>query len=197
MQVRRRAAGAVGAGACDRGGRVLQANAPTLGILRRGDGLLNRDGALDARLPADRTRLRRLLSRALPDLLGEAPSGGSMTVQRPSGRSRLGLHVIPVGDRAADFGGRRVAALVLVVDPARRARIDAQRVAVTLGLTASEGRMAALLAEGLRVREIAAAAGWSENYVRWLVEQTYRKLGVSGQVALVRQVLAADVLPRR
>ena len=41
------------------------------------------------------------------------------------------------------------------------------------------------------------AAGWRESYVRWLVEQTYRKLGVSGQVALVRQVLAADALPRR
>ena len=181
----------------DRGGRVLAANGPALEILRRGDGLLDRDGTLDARLPADRTRLRRLLGRALPDLFGEAPSGGSMTVQRPSGRSRLGLHVMPVGDRAADFGGRGVAALALAVDPARRPRIDAQRIAVTLGLTPSEGRMAALMAEGLKVSEIAAAQGWSENYVRWLVQQTYRKLDVSGQVALVRQVLAADALPRR
>ncbi len=85
---------------------------------------------------------------------------------------------------------------VLVVDPARRPRIDAQRVAKTLGLTPSEGRMSALMAEGLKVREIAAVTGWRETYVRWLIQQTYRKLGVSGQVALVRQVLAADVLPR-
>ena len=181
----------------DRGGRVLAANAPALEILRRGDGLLDRDGALDAWLPADRSRLRRLLGRALPGLWGEVPGGGSMTVQRPSGRSRLGLHVSPVGDGAADFGGRRVAALVLVVDPARRPRIDAQRVATTLGLTPSEGRMSALLAEGLKVREIAAATGWRENYVRWLIQQVYRKLDVSGQVALVRQVLAVDALPRR
>ena len=120
-----------------------------------------------------------------------------MTVQRPSGRSRLGLHVSPVGDSEADFGGRRVAALVLLVDPAQRPRIDAKRVAVTLGLTPSEGRMAALLAEGLRVREIAAAAGWRESYVRWMIQQVYRKLGASGQVDLVRQVLAADALPQR
>ena len=181
----------------DRGGRVLAANAPALEILRRGDGLLDRDGALDAVLPADRTRLQRLVGRALPDFLGEAPGGGSMTVQRPSGRSRLGLHVMPVGDRAADFGGRRVAVLVLMVDPARRPPINAARVAVTLGLTPSEGRMAALMAEGLKVSEIAVVQGWSENYVRWLVQQTYRKLDVSGQVALVRHVLAADALPRR
>ena len=120
-----------------------------------------------------------------------------MTVQRSSGRSRLALYVSPVGDRAADFGGRRVAALVLVVDPARRPRIDAHRVAVTLGLTASEGRAAALLAEGAKVREIAAATDWSEDYVRWLTKQAYRKLGASGQVDLVRQVLAVDALPRR
>ena len=147
-----------------------------------GDGLLDRDGALDASLPADRSRLRRLLRRALPHLWGEAPRGGSMTVQRPSGRSRLELHVSPVGAGAADFGGRRAAVLVLVVDPAHRPRIDAARVVTTLGLTPSEGRVAALLAEGLKVREIAATAGWSENYVRWLVQQVYRKLDVSGQV---------------
>ena len=181
----------------DRGGRVLEANGPALEVLRRGDGLLDRDGALDAWLPADRSRLQRLLGRALPDLWGEAPSGGSMTVQRSSGRSRLALHVSPVGGRTADFGGRRVAALVLVVDPARRPRIDAQRVAVTLGLTPSEGRMSALLAEGLKVREVAAATGWRENYVRWMIQQVYRKLGASGQVDLVRQVLAAEALPRR
>ena len=181
----------------DRGGRVLEANGPALEILRRGDGLFDRGGALDAVLPADRSRLRRLVGRALPAVWGEPPGGGSMTVQCPSGRSRLGLHVSPVGDAEADFGGRRVAALVLLVDPARRPRIDAHRVAKTLGLTPSEGRMAALLAEGRRVSEIAAATGWSVNYVRWLVQQVYRKQGVSGQVALVRQVLTVDALPKR
>jgi len=182
----------------DRGGRVLAANGPALEILRRGDGLLDRDGTLDAWLPADRSRLRRLLGRALPDgLRGEAPSGGSMSVQRSSGRSRLGLHVSPVGDGERDFGGPRVAALVLVVDPARRARIDAHRVATMLGLSPSEGRVSALLAEGMTVRAIAAAEDWSEDYARWLTKQVYRKLGVSGQVELVRQVLAVDALPKR
>ena len=180
----------------DRGGRILAANAPALAILGRGDGLLDRDGALEAWLPADRSRLQRLLGSALPDLWGEAPAGGSMTIQRPSGRSRLGVHVSPVGAADADFGARRVAALVLLVDPARRARIDASRVATMLGLTASEGRMAALLAEGRSVRDIAATESWSEQYVRWMLKQVYRKLGVSGQVALVRQVLAVGALPR-
>ncbi len=180
----------------DRDGRVLAANGPALEILRRGDGLVDRDGGLDAVLPADRGRLQRLLARALPDLWGEAPGGGSMTVQRASGRSRLALHVSPVGDAAADFGGRRVAALVLVVDPERRPRIEAEQVAAVLGLTPSEARAAALLAEGSSVLEIAAATGWQVGYVRRLLKRIYKKQGVSGQVPLVPRVLALEALPR-
>ena len=99
----------------DRDGRVLAANGPALDILRRGDGLTDRDGALDAVLPADRSRLQSLLSRALPDLWGEAPSGGSMTVQRPSGAasaaccSRRRPGRCPPAMRGSD-GARRTAA---------------------------------------------------------------------------------------
>ena len=57
--------------------------------------------------------------------------------------------------------------------------------------------MAALMAEDLKVNEIAATAGWSENYVRWLTKQAYWKLVATGQAELVRQVLAVDALPRR
>ena len=35
-----------------------------------------------------------------------------MTVERPLGSPRLGLHMSPVGEGAGDFGGRRVVALV-------------------------------------------------------------------------------------
>ena len=90
----------------------------------------------------------------------------------------------------ANFGGRRVSALALAVDPSSCSRIDASRVATLLGLTPSESRVSALLAAGLSIREIATAAGLSENCERWLFQQVYRKLGVLGQVALVRQVLA-------
>ena len=181
----------------DRRGRIIEANARALDILRRGEGLRDQDGTLHAWLPADHERLQRLLGGALPGLWGEAPTSGSMTIRRATGRTRLGVHVSPVGVGQSDFGGRRVAALMLVVDPAGHARIDPVRVANAFGLTPSEGRVAALLAEGRSVREIAATAGYQESYVRWLLKQVYKKQGISGQVALVRQVLALDALPRR
>jgi len=187
----------IGAIHLDRRGCIVETNARALAILRRGEGLCDRDGTLHAWLPADHGRLQRLMGQALPAFGGEAPTGGSMTIRRPSGQARLGLHVSPVGDAQADFGGPRVAALVLVVDPASRPRIDPCRVAATLGLTPAEARVSALLAEGRSVREVAAASGYQESYVRWLLKQAYKKQGVSGQVALVRLVLAAHALPRR
>ena len=96
-----------------------------------------------------------------------------------------------------DFaGGRRVAALVLLVDPERRPRIDVGLVAASLGLTRSEARAAALLAEGRSVLEIADMMGWQAGYVRRLLKRIYKKQGVSGQVSLVPRVLALEALPR-
>ena len=189
--------GRIGVLQLDRGGRVLAANGPALDILRRGEGLCDRDGALHAALPADDGRLQRLLKRALPGVGNEPPAGGSIAIRRPLVQSRLELHVHPVDAPQADFGGRRVAALALVVDPASPLRIDAVRVSVLLGLTRQEGRVSALLAEGRPVREIAAATGYKESYVRWLLKQVYKKQGLSGQIALVQRVLAAYALPRR
>ena len=182
----------------DRRGRVVVGNTHAVAILRRGDGLFDQGGTLHARLAEDHDRLQRLLARALPGLGSGIPAGGSMTVRRGSGGGgRLSLHVSPVGDAPAGFGGRRVAALVLVVDSASRPRIDPEWVAAALGLTPAEGRVAALLAEGRSVREIAAAAGHRESYVRSLLKQMYKKQSVPGQVALVQRILAMDALPRR
>lgn len=181
----------------DRHGRVMEANTGARALLRQGDGLFDRGGFLRARLAANDARLQQLLGRALPAFAGDAATGGSMTVGRAPGRPNLVLHVSPVALRHTDLGALRVAALVLVVDPADRPRLNPRRVASVLGLTPAEGRVAALLAEGRPVPDIATAAGYRESYVRSLLKQVYKKQGVPGQAALVRLVLAADALPGR
>ena len=52
----------------DRRGRILEGNDRARSLLRRGDGLLDRNGMLRARAPADQVRLERLLGVALPGL---------------------------------------------------------------------------------------------------------------------------------
>ncbi len=173
----------------DQWGRLLAANDRARTLLRRGDGLVDWGGLLQARLPADTDQLGQLMAQALPAAGGPALSG-SMLIRRPSGLPQLAVHVIPVGDRHWAYGARQVAVLVLIVEPGGRARIDPTVVAAVLGLTPAESRVAAALAEGASVRDIAQATGRQANSVRFLLKQIYRKQGLSGQAALVRLVLS-------
>ena len=179
----------------DRSGRIVEANDRARAILRRDNGLVERGGFLGAWWPQDHSRLQALLVRALPSSGGRGASG-SMTVGRLHGLPRVAVHVSPVVVHEMELGARRLAALVLVVDPARPPRVDPKRVAAVLGLSPSESRVAAQLAEGRSVPDIAAAAGHQASYVRWQLKRIYKKQGVSGQVALVQRVLSLSALPR-
>ena len=177
-------------------GRIAQANDLALDILRRGNGLTaSSDGILRIWLPEDATRFERLLRRVLPPA-GRQGVSGSMTVRRLSGLPSLALHVAPVGGSAATFRGRNVAALLLLVDPVSRLRLDANLVADTLGLTPTECEVAILLAEGRAVRDIALARGRQANAIHFHLKRIYRRLGIGGQADLVRLVLSLADLPR-
>ena len=178
----------------DRDGRIVAANDRALALLRRRDGLSDRHGALRAASAEDDRRLRDLLSRALPRLPGPGASG-SMAVRRPSLLPRLAAHVTPVTNGEADYRTRRVAALVMVVDPVDRARVDPGLVQAALGLTPAQAAIAVLLAEGRTPRRIAAAAGCRYGTVRAHLKDIYARLGVSRQIEVVQLVLALSHLP--
>ena len=173
----------------NRRGRVIEANAQARRLLRRGEGLSDQGGFLRARLPGDTANLERLLARALPTS-GSQGASGSMTIRRLPALPPLTLHVSPVGAGQTDFGAWRVNALVLIVEPVTRTHIDPSLVAAALGLTPTESRVAALLAEGNSVRDIAAEMGRRENSIRWHINRIHRKQGISRQADLVRLVLS-------
>ena len=150
----------------DRRGRIIGANDRARGILRQGDGLSDRDGVLRARKSADQLHLERLLADALPTS-GAVAVSGSMLLGRSSGLPPLVVHVKPVAVPQPDYGARQVAALVLIVEPGSRRRIDPGLVAAALGLTQAESQVAVWLAEGKSVRDIAQATGLSENTLYW------------------------------
>lgn len=181
----------------DRSGRIVEANGRARRLLQRGDGIFDRGGFLHARLPADDERLERVLGRALPTFSDRVATSGSTTVRRPPGVPSLVLHVNPVtAAREMDFGLRNVAAMVLVVDPRSQPKVNAELVAKALGLTPSEGQVAAMLAQGKTVHDLALETGRQKEAVYWLLQQIYKKLGISRQVDLVRLVLSMSELSR-
>ena len=166
----------------DRRGRILAGNDRARSLLRHGDGLLDRNGMLRARAPADQVRLERLVGDALP-ASGAVAVSGSMVLRRSSV-----VHVKPVGGPQADHGARHVAALVLIVEPGRPHRINPDLVATTLELTPAETQVAVGLAEGNSVRDMADATGHTKAAIYW--HQIYQKHSISRQADLVRLVLS-------
>ena len=173
----------------DRRGRILEVNDRARGILRSGDGISDRYGTLRARAPADQGRLDELLGNALR--ASNAPAtGGSMMLRRSSVLPPFVVHIKPVPFPRLHYGARHVAALVLIVEPGRRHRIDPQVVATTLELTPGETQVAVGLAEGKGVREMAEATGRTEGAIYRHLKQIYQKQSISRQADLVRLVLS-------
>ena len=173
----------------DRRGRIIEVNDRARSILRRGDGLSDRDGVLRAREAADRLRLDRLVASALP-ASGAVAVSGSMMLRRSSVVPPFVVHVKPVGLPQPDYGTRHVAALVLIVEPGRQPRINPDLVATTLELTPAETQVAVWLAEGKSVRDMADTTGHTPAAIYWHLQQIYQKHSISRQADLVRLVLS-------
>ena len=192
----------IGVVCLSRRGRILEMNERARDLLRRRDGLYDEEGFLRSRLPSDQAALERLLADALPSA-GARATGSSMTVTRPTRLTRLTLHVAPMAapwrTGQLDFGLSGIAAVALIVEPAGSSQLDPVSVSKSLGLTPGESRVAASLAEGLTIRDIAAATQRKESSVRTHLKRIFRKQGVSRQADLVRLVLSTQdqSAPRR
>ena len=178
----------------DSRGRIVAMNDRARGILGRNEGLFDEDGHVRATARDDQAALDRVLARALPRFRGLGESG-SMVVGHVNALSRLVVHVTPVKSPHREGRPRRVAALMLVVDPGSPGRVDPAMLQWVFGFTSTEGRLAALLAEGRSLREIAEVTGRREVTVRWHMKQIFQKTGLSRQAEVVQVVLSLAGLP--
>ena len=171
----------------DRRGKVLEVNDRARAMLQNSNALSCRAGALCASQPAAHARLEQLLAEALSP---SSAVSGSMTLHSGFSSPPFVVHVKPVGVRQIDFGARRVAALVLIVEPGHKTRIDPSLVAKVLKLTPMESEVAVWLAAGWTVRKIAMTTRRTEGAIHWHLRHIYQKLGISRQADLVRLVLS-------
>ena len=155
-------------------GQILSANDRAAEMLRDENALSDEDGILQAREPDQKPRLERLISAALPSP-GKVAAGGSMPLRRSDGTLPLVLHVKPMNFPQPDYGGGKVTALVLLTEPEFRREIAPEFVAEILGLTPGESRVAAWLAEGRSVAEMACDTGRTRDAIYWHLKQIYQK----------------------
>ncbi len=172
----------------DHEGAILESNARAREVLRQDGGLQELDGRLTARRQADVEALESILESAFGGRAGPRAGGCTVVGAWPNERP-LTVHV-----NQANSGATGVAAVVVLLDPWRRVRLRPEQVAMSLGLTPAESRVAVALAEGMTIREIAQATNRKTRSVRWLVQQALSKTWSSRQADLVRLVLLSSHL---
>ena len=114
-----------------------------------------------------------------------------MVIHDEEGAAALHVLVSPLRSERTDLGlpGSRTAAVVFLSQPGRREMVPADVLQVLHGLTPAEARLAAELAEGLSLEEIAARHDLSKGTLRNHLKAVFAKTGIHRQVELVRLVL--------
>jgi DNA-binding CsgD family transcriptional regulator len=166
-------------------------------VLARNDGLQLDRGGPRAADPAQTRKLQRLIAEAaLTGARKGKAAGAALRLARPSGRPALEVEVTPILRASSPLFDRRASAAVFVTDPDARAECSPERLRRVFGLTAMEAEVAARVARGRRLPEIAGELGVTIHTVRDHLKHAFRKTGTHRQVDLVRVLLSGFPRPR-
>lgn len=173
----------------DQEGAVIEANPSARAVIDAAEGLTVANGGLSVELGGRVVKFRELISR------GEAPGTpvppGELTllpVPRQPGQRPLTLLLMPL-EQTSEPDVRGPAALLFIGDPERSVRFDQTRIARLYGLSRAESRVAALLASGYRLEQVAETLDIAYETVRKHLKQIFGKTGTYRQAELVRMLV--------
>jgi DNA-binding CsgD family transcriptional regulator/PAS domain-containing protein len=170
----------------DRRSRVLFANRAASSIVALRDGLTLSGEGLRTAMVADNRRLQRLIADA-----ASGSGGGTMRVSRPSLAESFLLLVSPTrpqGPWPVELGP---VVVIFITDPERAPKLELPQLVGLFGLTATEAKVALLIASGKGGPECARELRMSANTVHTHMRRIFRKLGVHRQADLVRVLMRA------
>lgn len=173
-------------------GNILEMNEEAQRILDEKDGLWRSGRGLATASRSENQELQRLLNAAISG--SDEDSGPSlveaMSVNRPSGRSQLGIVVRSIPFAEYSESKQRPAAAVFLRDPDASSPQPSQEVVRRVfGLTRMEAALAILLAEGNTLDEAAEKLNVRRNTARTHLRSIFGKTGVTRQTMLVRMLL--------
>jgi len=168
----------------NREGRILKSNAIAEQVLRRGDGLVQRQGVLSALNPRDAAGLSKAIAKAAA---AQEPSVQTASIESVTGAVTF-LTVAPL--RAAEGPTR---ALIIFQDPVIEDNSLALRLQSLFGLTRIEASIAIDIANGLTNADIVIKRGVSYNTVKTQMKTIGAKMGHLRQVEIAATVAS---LPR-
>jgi DNA-binding CsgD family transcriptional regulator/PAS domain-containing protein len=181
----------------DARGKVLAANRAAQDMLQAGDGLVERNGVLQARQRDAAARLARSLSDAVAAPAKRPWTGGCLRIPRQLSRKPAYMVTLAPLSEAVDLasmGGDR-AALIVVSDPDREAGSGlGQALQQAFGLTPAEARTASLVGSGLAPQDVADQLGITVGTIRSELKTIFAKVGISRQSELATVVARIALL---
>ncbi len=174
----------------DRNGGVIEANPFARKLIEVGEGLAVIDGGLGTEVGNRKVKLRDLIVRS-GDRAGQTISDdlALLPVQRTSSQRPLTLLLAPLQEESSGANGRAPAALLFIGDPERPTKFDQTRIARLYGLSRAKSRVAALLAGGYRLEQVAETLDIAYETVRKHLKQIFGKTGTYRQAELVRMLV--------
>ena len=180
----------------DANAKIVLANGRAHAMLKANDGVTTDRSRLSAADPRETAKLRELCAAVAASRHGLPRHAGGMIAltRRVSDRPPLQVVVAPAPS-AEPLGSRdeRVTALVFVSDPSEERAPSEELLRQSYGLTAAESHVAARIAVGRTLPEIAAERGSALETVRRQSKQILAKTGAKGRSELVR--LLVTTLP--
>lgn len=170
--------------------QVLKVNVWAEKFLRGTRQLSVRQGTFFAREPRIHCELQKLIAKCVDTSQADGTSVGGL-IKIPYGQTGATVHVLvcPMRMASGTFDVRPPAAVVFLHDPMAAMKIDEQAIRSGFGLTAAEGRLAAMLVAGSSMQEVGAQLGLSPNTLRTQLKNVFAKTGVNRQADLLRALL--------
>jgi DNA-binding CsgD family transcriptional regulator/PAS domain-containing protein len=181
----------------DAAGSVVLSNAVAHELMAERDGLSLARGHLVATAPDAGARLRHAILAALAAKGGDDDAGTLVSVRRASGRAPYELLVASLRAELFYLRAQRIAVAVFIRDPASSTKPRPDDLRALYDLTPAQAQLAALLAGGESLDEIARALGLSINTIRDRVKQVFERTETSRQADLVRRLVTSLTQLRR
>jgi DNA-binding CsgD family transcriptional regulator len=173
------------------GGAVLATNKVARDVMAKRDVLTVGRNGIEVLLEGRKVRFRDMLAQATKPRDRNRPSRpAAFPLVRPSGLRPLSLLISPVRFPPGSTAWDEPAAVLFIGDPEHAGDIDEMRLRQIYGLTGAEARIAALLARGYRLDEIAAMLEVAYETTRKHLKQIFGKTGTGRQADLVRIVMS-------
>jgi DNA-binding CsgD family transcriptional regulator len=167
--------------------RVVFANRAAEGMLATADGIGVDASGLCATKSVQTTALRRFiaLSARREDI---ASAGGSLLLERASGRRPLSVTVAPMRRERAWSSVTHPIAIVFIADPERDAEPSVSRLRGLYGMTPAEAVVAGIISKGNGVKSAARALGIAPSTARTHLHRIFEKTGTRRQAELANLV---------